>query len=148
MRIFFDFDNTVTKGDVLSDMIERYSVCGDWMSLENAWSSGEITTKECLKGQVNGIRISNQELLKYLKTVRIDPFFSKLVNLLMSKGIESSIVSDNFEPIIQIILRNNGIKDFPTYANHLRFYRDRFFPSFPFRIPTVLFALTVRKFIL
>ena len=46
MRIFIDFDNTVSMGDVLSDMIERYSVRDDWRQLESAWVLGSITTKE------------------------------------------------------------------------------------------------------
>jgi len=145
MRVFFDFDNTVTFGDVLNEMIERYSVCDDWIVLEKAWQSGEITTKECLAGQMKWIRISKQELNRYLKTVRIDPYFIKLVGLLREREIPSVIVSDNFEPIIQLILEHNGIKDFGVYANHLRFYKDRVFPSFPYQNPDCTFCAHCKK---
>jgi 2,3-diketo-5-methylthio-1-phosphopentane phosphatase len=145
MRIFLDFDNTVTLGDVLNEMIERYSVCDDWIALEKAWQLGEITTKECLVGQMKWIRISKQELSKYFKTVQIDPYFIKLIELLRTREIESVIVSDNFEPIIQLILENNGIKDFPIYANHLRFYKDRIFPSFPYQNPDCSFCAHCKK---
>src|SRR5476649_2852757 len=116
MRVFIDFDNTITKGDILNEMIERYSISGDWMVLEKAWQLGEISTKECLRGQMKGVRISRQELIKYLKTVQIDPYFSKLIEFLRIRDIETCIVSDNFGPVIDIILENNGIKDFKIYA--------------------------------
>jgi len=145
MRIFIDFDNTITKGDVLNDLIARYSIRDDWMVLENAWALGEITTKECLSGQMNGVRIAKPELIEYLRKVRIDPFFSKLIELVRIKGIESSIVSDNFEPIIKVILENHGIKDLTVYANHLKIYRDRFFPSFPYQNPDCSFCAHCKK---
>jgi 2-hydroxy-3-keto-5-methylthiopentenyl-1-phosphate phosphatase len=145
MRIFFDFDNTVTLGDVLNDLIERYSINSEWTTLEKAWVLGEITTKECLVGQMKWIRISKQELNKYLKTVQIDPYFSKLIELLRRRGIESFIVSDNFEPIIQMILDNHGIKDVPIYANHLRFYKDHIFPSFPYQNSNCSFCAHCKK---
>jgi len=145
MRVFIDFDNTVTKGDVLNEMIGRYSISDDWMALEKAWQLGEISTKECLMGQMKGVRISRQELIKYLKTVRIDPYFSKLVDFLRMREIESSIVSDNFEPIIDIILENNGIKDFKICGNHLKIYKDRLFPSFPYQNPNCSFCAHCKK---
>ena len=104
MRVYIDFDNTVTLVDVLSQLIERYSINDDWMALEDAWKVGEITAKECLLGQMKWVRIYPGELNEYLKTIEIDPYFSKLINFLREKGIECSIVSDNFELIIKTIL--------------------------------------------
>jgi 2,3-diketo-5-methylthio-1-phosphopentane phosphatase len=145
MRVFIDFDNTVTKGDVLNEMIERYSISEDWIVLEKAWQLGEISTKECLKGQMKGLRISRQELIKYLKAVQIDPYFSKLIDFLRLREIETCIVSDNFGPVIDIILENNGIKDFKIHANHLKFYKDRVFPSFPHQNPNCSFCAHCKK---
>ena len=145
MRIFFDFDNTVTLVDVLNELIERFSVRDDWMVLEQSWQLGEITTKECLTGQMKGIRISNRELVKYLKTVRIDPYFLKLIDLSRRKGVGPVIVSDNFEQIINIILENNGIKGVPIYANHLTLHRGRLSPFFPYQNPGCPFCAHCKK---
>ncbi len=145
MRVFIDFDNTVTKGDVLNELIDRYSINKDWTVLEKAWALGEVTTKECLLGQMKSIRISRQELFKFLKKVQIDPNFTKLIEFLRYRDIEFSIVSDNFEPFIQVILEDNGIKDFPIFANHLKFYKDRFFPSFPYQNPNCSFCAHCKK---
>ena len=133
MRVYIDFDNTVTLVDVLSQLIESFSINDDWRGLEKGWESGEVSAKECLIGQLKGIRIYQGELNEYLKTIEIDPYFSKLIDLLREKGIEFSILSDNFETIIKFILDNHGIKGVPVYANHLRIFRNRLFPSFPYQ---------------
>lgn len=144
-RIFFDFDNTITSVDVIDDMIKRFSVRDDWMGLEKKWQLGEITTIECLNGQIKWLRISHQELTKYLKTIQIDPYFPKLIDLLCREGTTPVILSDNFEPIIKIILENNGIKGLPIYANRLRFYKDQLFPSFPYQNPDCPFCAHCKK---
>jgi 2-hydroxy-3-keto-5-methylthiopentenyl-1-phosphate phosphatase len=132
-RIFFDFDNTVTLVDVIDDMIKRFSVRDDWIALQKNWQLGEITAIECLTGQMKWIRISGTGLERYLKTIKIDPYFPKLIELLCKEGVKPVILSDNFEPIIKIILENNGIKEVPIYANRLKLYKDRLYPSFPYQ---------------
>ena len=144
-RIFFDFDNTVTSVDVLDDMVKRFSVRDDWIVLEKNWQLGEITTIECLTGQIKWLRISRPELTKYLKTIQIDPYFSKLIDLLRRKGTTPVILSDNFEPIIKVILEHNGIKGLPIYANRLRFYGDRLLPTFPYQNPDCPFCAHCKK---
>jgi len=145
MRVYIDFDNTVTIGDVLNQLIKRFSINDDWKVLEKAWQLGEISAKECLIGQMRGVRIYQRELDQYLKTIKIDPHFSKLICFLKEKGIELSIVSDNFESIICTILDYNGIKGVPVYANHLRLFRNRLFPSFPHQNPECLLCAHCKK---
>ena len=145
MRVYIDFDNTVTMVDVLAQLIERYSINDEWKALENAWKSEEITAKECLIGQMEGVRIYQGELNEYLKTIEIDPYFSKLIEFLRYKGIEFSIVSDNFEPIIKTILDNNGYKGVTVYGNQLRVFRNRLFPSFPYQNPHCHFCAHCKK---
>ena len=65
-RIFFDFDNTLTKSDVLSEIIKKFSINDHWVSLENAWVNGAIGAKECLEGQMRGVRVSKKALEKFL----------------------------------------------------------------------------------
>ncbi len=144
-RIFFDFDNTVTLVDVIDDMVKRFSIRDDWMVLEKNWQSGEITTIECLTGQIKWLRISRPGLARYLKTIQIDPCFSKLINLLRKEGITPVILSDNFEPIIKVILENSGINGLLIYANRVRFYRDRLLPSFPYQNPDCPFCAHCKK---
>ena len=78
--VFFDFDNTITTIDVIDDMLERFSGDDGWKDLEEKWKREEIGSRECLKGQVEGIGIDKEKLDNYLSTIKIDPYFKKLLN--------------------------------------------------------------------
>ena len=56
--LFFDFDNTITQGDVLDRVIERYSASQSWREWEAQWQAGSMTTRECLQRQVGDLRVA------------------------------------------------------------------------------------------
>lgn len=39
LKIFFDFDNTITTFDTIDDMIVRFSVNDKWKKLEYDWAN-------------------------------------------------------------------------------------------------------------
>lgn len=130
--VFFDFDNTITMGDVIDDMLERYSINFKWQELEKMWKDGKIGSRQCLEGQMEGIRITKRELDKYLAKVKIDPYFKVLLKYLRSKNIKTLIVSDNFDYILWRILKNNNINNQVVYANSVRFDNNRLKTVFPY----------------
>lgn len=134
-RVFFDFDNTMTVTDVLDNIIKKYSVSDDWKVLQKLWEQGEIGTKECLEGQLKGIRITRKQLSSFLTKVELDHSTYKILSFLSKEGIPPVILSDNFTPIIEEILELHAIKGVKVYANSLRFYKDRLTPSFPYDNP-------------
>lgn len=131
--IFFDFDNTVTPYDILDDMLPRFSRNDRWMALEKRWKRGKIGSRDCLIGQVAGLRVSKKSLNRYLAGVRLDSHFKKLMELLRSQRIKAIVLSDNFDYIINLILRNNAVGKLKVYSNSVRLLKDRLIPSFPFR---------------
>ena len=134
--LFFDFDNTLTQGDVLDEVIERYSPNETWRDWENAWEDGRLSAEDCLRLQVENLRIGREELFRHLLDVRVDPAFSALLAWARPLQVPVHIVSDSFVPLIRHILANNGIRDVPIFANDLRFAGDRLLPSFPFADPS------------
>ncbi len=134
-RVFFDFDNTMTASDVLDDVIRTFSINDDWVALEKAWAAGEIGTKECLEGQMRGIRVTKKKLSRYLAKAELDHSCYKILSFLSKEGIPPVILSDNFTPIIEDILDHHAIKGVKVYGNALRFYKDRIIPSFPYDNP-------------
>lgn len=129
--VFFDFDNTITTKDVLDDMLVRFSKDDKWQGLEEKWKNNQIGSMACLKGQIEGIRITKDELDKYLLTIQIDPYFKKLLDFLRYNKVRAMIVSDNFDYILKRILKNNGIDDLEVYCNKMKILEDRLKPSFP-----------------
>ena len=132
LMVFFDFDNTITTTDVIDDILERFSKDDKWKALEERWQREEIGSRECLKGQIEGIRIAKEKLDKYLLTIEIDPYFKKLLRLFELRGVPVLIVSDNFDYMIESVLKRNDIPDIEVYCNKTNFLNDKLNPSFPF----------------
>jgi len=130
--VFFDFDNTITMGDVLDDMLARFSINDRWKELERKWKNGTIGSRECLKGQIDGIRISKEELDRYLTDIKIDPYFKVLLKYLRARRVKAIILSDNFDYILKTILRKKNIKSPPVYSNSIKLDNNRMRPFFPF----------------
>jgi 2-hydroxy-3-keto-5-methylthiopentenyl-1-phosphate phosphatase len=133
-NVFFDFDNTVTHFDVLDDIIRRFSVTREWLEYEKAWVSGKIGSRECLQGQLKGVRISKKNLSAYLSKIKVDPSFKRLLSFLKRHGVRPMIVSDSFSFLIKSILKRNRIMGLRVYANRVRFNKDRLLPEFPHRV--------------
>lgn len=130
--VFFDFDNTISAYDILDDMLMKFSVSDAWVDLEHKWKRGEIGSRECLKGQIGGIRIKKRRFDKYLSTITLDRYFLRLIRYLDSKKIETIIVSDNFDYILNAVLKGKNISNLKVYSNKLKVRDDRLIPSFPF----------------
>ena len=131
--VFFDFDNTITPYDILDDMLSRFSKDRRWLALEKKWKRGEIGSRECLDGQIKGLKTRKNGLDEYLAGIRLDPYFKKIIRLLHSHRIKTVVLSDNFDYIIDFIVRNNAIGKLKVYSNKLRLVKDRLLPDFPYQ---------------
>ncbi len=133
--LFFDFDNTLTEGDILDQVIERFSPDERWRDWEHAWAEGTLPARDCLRLQIENLRVTRETLFGFLSGVRVDPAFAEIVDWAKARGVNVNIVSDSFLPMIHHILMNNGIDVVPVYANDVGFAGDRLIPAFPFYDP-------------
>jgi 2-hydroxy-3-keto-5-methylthiopentenyl-1-phosphate phosphatase len=134
-RVFIDFDNTITIGDVLDGVIEKFSGDEHWRTLEAEWAVGRIGARTCLDGQLRGLRASWPEFERHFEGVAFDPGFTALLELVRREHGELTIVSDNFDLFVGRILRRHGLAHVAFFANHLELDGDRATPSFPFANP-------------
>ena len=133
--LFFDFDNTLTEGDILDEVIERFSPDERWRDWEHAWADGRLAARDCLRLQIENLRVTRETLFAYLSGVRVDPVFAEIVDWSKARDVDVNIVSDSFVPMIHHILMTNGIDVVPVYANDVCFSGDRLIPAFPFYEP-------------
>jgi 2,3-diketo-5-methylthio-1-phosphopentane phosphatase len=134
--LFIDFDNTISQGDVLDSVIDKFSRTKMWEHWQTEWREARISTLECLQRQMGDLDVDEATLLDYVRKVNIDPDFVRLQDWAATTGSELLIVSDNFAPILKEILRHHNIVAPPTYANALAFADGHIIPSFPYRSPT------------
>lgn len=131
-RVFFDFDNTIACYDVFDDLVERFSPGDGWQALEEKWREGKIGSRECLEGQLKGVRVEKNALDHYLGRVKIDPYFKKSISLLSRKKIKAIVLSDNFDYFLKQILSSHSLSKVKLYCNRLRWQKGKFEPEFPF----------------
>jgi len=119
VAVWIDFDRTITRRDVLDDLIEKYAVDKSWLEVERLWQSGQIGSSECLRQEFALIRIDDDPLHRFLDHVAIDPGFVRLVELLSAHRVPATIVSDGIDWFIERILRRVGANNIPVRANTL-----------------------------
>src|SRR6058998_122983 len=102
--LFFDFDNTLMQGDILDEVVEKYSPNEAWRDWENDWAQGHLPARDCLRLQVGNMRVSRERLFEDLTRVRIDPAFAEIVEWAKLRQVGINIVSDSFVPLIRHIL--------------------------------------------
>lgn len=134
-RVFIDFDNTITRGDVLDGVIERFADGDTWRSLEDDWIAERIGARACLDGQLRTLRATWPEFTHHLNQATLDPGFTTLLALAERAQIELTVVSDNFDLFVGHILHRHGLDHVAVRANHLEHHGDRVVPSFPFANP-------------
>jgi 2,3-diketo-5-methylthio-1-phosphopentane phosphatase len=136
--LFFDFDNTITQGDLLDAVIARFSKDDSWRECEAAWQAGRISTRECLTRQIGNLRPARAEILEFAAGAAIDPYFVPIVRKAAASGLELTVLSDSFTALIDAVLRRNDIPHVRVIANDIRFLEDRVEARFPHVDPSCL----------
>ena len=113
-----DFDGTISVLDVTDTLLQRFGQSG-WQELEDAWERGEIGSRECMKGQVALLDMSEDELRAHLDTIEIDPGFSGFVGTARAHGIQVQVVSDGIDYAIRHVLQRHGLGHLEVIANRL-----------------------------
>ncbi|MDD5128837.1 MAG: MtnX-like HAD-IB family phosphatase [Candidatus Omnitrophica bacterium] len=131
--VFFDFDNTIATCDVFDNMLLLFSRDDRWVELEKRWKSGRIGSKTCMEGQLRGMDLDKKSLDSYLPKIKLDPYFKELYKFLQSKKVKTVVLSDNFDYILNQILKINRIKKLKVLANKLSFSRGKAVTDYPFK---------------
>jgi 2,3-diketo-5-methylthio-1-phosphopentane phosphatase len=126
-------------------MLAKFSRDERWLQLEKKWQQGLIGSRACLKGQLSCLSLAKDELDRYLRGIRLDPYFKRLYRLLVSRKIKTFILSDNFDYIIKRILERHGLKGLRVYANRLRPKGKTFITEFPFSARGCFFCAHCKK---
>lgn len=113
-----DFDGTISVCDVTDTLLQRFGRPG-WQALEDAWERGDIGSRECMKGQVALLDMSDAELRAHLDTLEIDPHFAAFAAAAARWGLPLQVVSDGIDFAIQHVLARHGLGHLPVIANRL-----------------------------
>ena len=120
LKIFCDFDGTVTKKDVWVDALGRFikdkkafdNVCKDF-------SSGEITSRECINRELNLVEDFNFKVFdSFIEQQELDDYFPDFVSYCSENNFEVHLLSEGLDYYIKYVLNKFKI-DLPYYCNTL-----------------------------
>ena len=119
-QVWLDFDGTITRRDVLDDLIVRYARDGSWKLIEERWQAGLIGSRQCLAEEFALLDVAPDDLWAFIDTVDLDPGATALLALLRKTKVPVAILSDGVDGFIGRVLARHGIRALAVRANAIR----------------------------
>ncbi len=133
MLFVIDFDGTLSVGDTVDAMLERFAD-DRWKDLEGEWLNGDITAIECMKQQLDLVEVDQVTLETFFRGIQLDASFIPF-HKYISQFSKVAIVSDGLDHAIDVATHNADIPAMPIYANKLTFKPNGVSISYPYRNP-------------
>jgi len=129
--IFTDFDATITQNDLTDVIFEKY---GDFKGYLRKLVRNEINIFEYWEAFIRCLpsNFFENEMKELFEEEQIDAYFHQFYDLCKSENITLSIVTDNFDKIVEPYLIFNKINDFVLYSNKIKIENSKFEPVFPY----------------
>lgn len=113
-----DFDGTIANIDVTDGILSRFAL-PEWVDVEVEWKAGAIGSRECMRRQIDLLRVPREQLDAYLDTIEIDPHFGSFVAACRKLQLPLVVISDGIDYAIRRILQRHGLGDLPLASNRL-----------------------------
>jgi 2-hydroxy-3-keto-5-methylthiopentenyl-1-phosphate phosphatase len=101
--VFFDFDGTITRTDVVDSILQVYADPA-WLLIEEEWKAGRIGSRACLRSQMNLVRARPEELDALLDGIEVDEGFATVLDTCARHHVGMHIISDGFDYCIDRVL--------------------------------------------
>jgi 2,3-diketo-5-methylthio-1-phosphopentane phosphatase len=133
MRIFCDFDGTISLADT-ADLILGKFADPVWEDIEALWVAGSIDSATCMARQIPLITAPLAAIDDALDAVELRDGFAAFLGWAKRRSISVQIVSDGVDYFIRRILARHGIHDVPIIANRLVQHEGGYRLEQPWRI--------------
>lgn len=119
IKVFCDFDGTVTKNDVGDLFFETFGDKEFYSYLVEKWRDYEISSREMWERIAEKVKVDERVAEELILAQEIDPYFVDFVRFCEENGIEIFILSDGFDFYIKKILDKYGLSGVKFYSNKL-----------------------------
>src|SRR5262245_15908113 len=109
VRVFVDFDGTISVGDTTDLILERFAD-PSWLGVEADWVAGRIGSRECLARQIDLIRATPEALDAFARGSVIDPHFAGFAALCATHRLPLTVVSDGLDRVATAMLARAGLR--------------------------------------
>lgn len=118
LKIFCDFDGTITKEDV-GDRFFLTFTKGKARPLISQWENKEIDSRSMYLQEIALLDVTPEQLESFLKNQEIDPTFPEFVRFCEREGLSVTILSDGMDLYIYPILKWNQLETLTVYCNKM-----------------------------
>jgi 2-hydroxy-3-keto-5-methylthiopentenyl-1-phosphate phosphatase len=119
-QLWIDFDGTITRQDVLDELIRGYAVDDSWKQVELEWQEGRIGSRECLSRQLATVRINDAEIDRFLESIELDRGITTLIQLADRHAVPAAVLSDGLDRFIGPLLRRAGLERLVFRSNAIK----------------------------
>lgn len=137
LKIFVDFDGTITNQDVGDSIFTRFGDADKVTPVIDDLLNDRISSRECWDLLCASTPSLNKaELDVFIDNIKIDPTFHDLVSYCRQNEIELIVLSDGFDYYINRIFRRESLSHLKYYANKLILdEKGKLIPGYPFYNP-------------
>jgi 2,3-diketo-5-methylthio-1-phosphopentane phosphatase len=130
LRLFIDFDGTITQNDVGDALITTFSV---FEPLHSQLLDGRFSVAEYYRRAAELFRsdVAPHDVVAFARSQEVDPYFMALCAWCAEHDVEMTIVSDGFDVYIDPILEHIGAEALPRFCNTLVYDGVSWTASFP-----------------
>ncbi len=120
IRIFTDFDGTITHEDVGEALLRRFCTETRIDELLDAWARGRVNAVDTYRHLYAGVpQLTGEMLDGFLEDYEIDPSFVRFVAWCAERAYPLVVLSDGFDAYIDRLLRRVGVR-VETRINRMR----------------------------
>ena len=117
MRVFSDFDGTISRQDSLSYLLNEFGGAR-WKVLEAQLIAGELSERDAVNEAFREFPLSVAEASRWvLNHVSLDPSFATFYRWLETKQVPLTILSGGFVQFIRPLLAREGLQNLRLIAN-------------------------------
>jgi 2-hydroxy-3-keto-5-methylthiopentenyl-1-phosphate phosphatase len=117
LKLFVDFDGTVTEEDVGNRFFEEFGGRGT-REIVADYRAGRISARECFFRETEALgRLVPEAAERFLRARALRTGFGELVAFCRQRRLELTILSDGLDYYIDMILAHHGLGDLPRAAN-------------------------------
>jgi 2-hydroxy-3-keto-5-methylthiopentenyl-1-phosphate phosphatase len=147
IKIFVDFDGTITKEDVGESIFRHF---GDKIKIEKIIDDllcDRISAKQSWIELCNSIdKIDINLLNEFIYGMEIDPGFHNMVKFCKDRNIQIIVLSDGFDYYIDMILNREKLNDLKYFSNHLIIsLQNKLIPVFPYDDPCCRYSANCKR---
>jgi 2,3-diketo-5-methylthio-1-phosphopentane phosphatase len=147
IKIFIDFDGTITKEDVGESIFRNFGIKFIVEKIIDDLLNDRISAKQSWIELCNSIEKVDVSILNdFIYKMEVDPGLHNIVRFCEDRNIQILVLSDGFDYYIDMILTREKLNGLKYFSNHLIISpQNKLIPDFPYYDPLCQYSANCKR---